>query len=125
MKSRASREIAEGAQDGGREILFVYRQENRAQAEVTASEEAEETLCLLTVRGSPGSEKEVPGREEGVGGVRCRGGFTLAEVLQEAGLHAPSPVGPGLRQPALLSQLPSVDESSCVPCLRVAEPRVF
>ena len=125
MKSQASREIAEGAQDGGREILFVYRRENRAQAEVTGSEEAEETLCLLTVQGSPGSEKEVPVREEEVGGVRCTGGLTLAEVLQKEGHHAPSAVGPGLRQPASLSQLPSADESSCVPCLRVAEPRVF
>lgn len=67
MKSWASREIAEGAQDGGREILFLYRRENQAQAAVTGSEEAEQILCLLTVQGGPGSEKEGWGQEDGVG----------------------------------------------------------
>ena len=67
MKSRAAREIAEGAQDGGHEILFLYRRENRAQAAVTGSEEAEQILCLLTVQGGPGSEKEGWGREDGAG----------------------------------------------------------
>lgn len=72
LKSRASREMAEGAQDGGHETLSLYRRGNRAQAEATGSEEAEQIFCLLTVRGSRGSEKEALGREEGFGGCQVQ-----------------------------------------------------
>lgn len=74
---------------------FSFTDENQPRLKPQVSEEAEQILCLLAVRGSPGQEGSA-GAGGGGWGCQGRGGFELLQRFCRGALCT-QPSGPGLR----------------------------